>query len=178
MPRITILLNLVCSEADQFTFQESCSLTNSSSYIFSQILKTCANVILKRVSGSHCKSAQAAPQMTFVLYVNGVALQPCTRLQPTYVLHFQVRCIVSPVWWITTTFIYYGMSINAVNMSGNRYLNYVAVSAVEIPGYWAAVVLMARVGRKPVLICAFWVCSACQIGYIFIPSGKIHVNVN
>lgn len=138
--------------------------------IFSQILKTCANVNPKRASGSHCKSAQAAPQGTCVLYVNGVALK--------YGLHFQVRCMVSPVWWITTTFIYYGMSINAVNMSGNRYLNYVAVSAVEIPGYWAAVVLMARVGRKPVLICAFWVCSACQIGYIFIPSGKIHVNVN
>ncbi|CAH2241425.1 organic cation transporter protein-like [Pararge aegeria] len=83
-----------------------------------------------------------------------------------------VRCMVSPVWWITTTFIYYGMSINAVNMSGNRYLNYVAVSAVEIPGYWAAVVLMARIGRKPVLICAFWVCCACQIGYIFIPSDQ------
>ncbi|XP_023935689.2 organic cation transporter protein-like [Bicyclus anynana] len=83
-----------------------------------------------------------------------------------------VRCMVSPVWWITTTFIYYGMSINAVNMSGNRYLNYVAVSAVEIPGYWAAVVLMARIGRKPVLFCAFWVCCACQIGYIFIPSDQ------
>lgn len=83
-----------------------------------------------------------------------------------------IRCLVSPVWWITNTFIYYGMSINAVNMSGNRYLNYVAVSAAEIPGYWTAVLLMGKIGRKPVLILAFWTCAACQIAYIFMPDGK------
>lgn len=81
------------------------------------------------------------------------------------------RVLVSPVWWITTTFIYYGMSINSVNMSGNRYLNYIAVSASEIPGYWTAVYLMGKIGRKPVLAGAFWICAACQIAYIFMPAG-------
>ncbi|CAH2084356.1 unnamed protein product [Euphydryas editha] len=81
------------------------------------------------------------------------------------------RLAVSPVWWITNTFIYYGMSINSVNLSGNRYLNYAAVSAAEIPGYWTAVFLMGKIGRKPVLAGAFWVCAACQIGYIFMPEG-------
>lgn len=81
------------------------------------------------------------------------------------------RCLVSPVWWITTTFIYYGLSINAVNLSGNRYLNYMAVSAAQIPGYWTAVFLLGKIGRKPVLIIAFWLCAACQIGYVFIPAG-------
>lgn len=81
------------------------------------------------------------------------------------------RVIVSPVWWITTTFIYYGMSINSVNMSGNRYLNYIAVSASEIPGYWTAVFLMGKIGRKPVLAGAFWICAVCQIAYIFMPAG-------
>lgn len=83
-----------------------------------------------------------------------------------------LRVMVSPIWWMTTTFIYYGMSINSVNMSGNRYLNYVAVSASEIPGYWTAVLLMGRIGRKPVLAGAFWICAACQIGYIFMPAGN------
>ncbi|CAH0399956.1 unnamed protein product [Chilo suppressalis] len=83
-----------------------------------------------------------------------------------------LRCLVSPVWWITTTFIYYGLSINAVNMTGNRYLNYIAVSAAQIPGYWTAVLLLGRVGRKPVLIVAFWLCAACQIGYIFMPENQ------
>ncbi|XP_047523322.1 organic cation transporter protein-like [Pieris napi] len=81
-----------------------------------------------------------------------------------------LRVCVSPVWWITTTFIYYGMSINSTNMSGNRYVNYIAVAAVEIPGYWTAFLLMSIVGRRPVLAGAFWVCAVCQIAYIFIPS--------
>lgn len=87
-----------------------------------------------------------------------------------------IRVLVSPVWWITTTFIYYGLSLNAVNMSGNRYLNYVAVAAVEIPGFWISYFLMDRIGRKPVLTGAFWLCAACQIAYIFIPQGK-HFNI-
>ncbi|XP_063622321.1 organic cation transporter protein-like [Cydia splendana] len=82
-----------------------------------------------------------------------------------------IRCIVSPVWWVTNTFIYYGLSINAVNMSGNRYLNYVAVAAVEIPGYWTSMFLMGKIGRKPVLIGAFWVCAACQAAYVFMPAS-------
>lgn len=86
-----------------------------------------------------------------------------------------LRCIVSPIWWITTTFVYYGLSINAVNMSGNKYLNFVAVSAVEIPGFWTAVFLMTKIGRKPVLIGAFWTCAACQIAYIFMPPSELLV---
>ncbi|VVC91056.1 unnamed protein product [Leptidea sinapis] len=68
------------------------------------------------------------------------------------------RCFVSPIWWITNTLVYYGMSINAVNLSGNRYLNYVAVAAIEIPGYWTAILLLDRVGRKPVLIFGYFLC--------------------
>ncbi|VVC90222.1 unnamed protein product, partial [Leptidea sinapis] len=74
-----------------------------------------------------------------------------------------LRVLVSPVWWITSTLIYYGLSVNAVNMSGNRYLNYIAVAAAEIPGYWVAVLLLNRIGRKPVLAGAYWLCAACQI---------------
>lgn len=82
------------------------------------------------------------------------------------------RCLVSPIWWITNTLIYYGMGINAVNMSGNRYLNYVAVAAIEIPGYWTAILLLDRIGRKPVLICAYWLCAACQFTFAFLPDGN------
>lgn len=83
-----------------------------------------------------------------------------------------LRCCVSPVWWITTTFIYYGLSINSINLTGNMYLNYVTVSAVEIPGFWIAFLLLGIIGRKPVLIGAFFTCAACQIAFIFIPDGK------
>lgn len=82
-----------------------------------------------------------------------------------------VRCVVSPVWWITVTFIYYGLSMNAVNLTGNTYLNFISVAAVEIPGFWTAYFLMDKIGRKPVLTGAFWMCAACQIAYIFMPQG-------
>ncbi|KAJ2951329.1 hypothetical protein O0L34_g5730 [Tuta absoluta] len=88
-----------------------------------------------------------------------------------------LRCCVSPVWWITMTFIYYGLSINSVNLLGNKYLNYMAVSAVEIPGYWAAFFLLSRIGRKPVLAGAFWICAICQAGYIFMPDGLFAVSL-
>lgn len=84
------------------------------------------------------------------------------------------RCCVAPIWWITNTLVYYGMSINAVNLSGNRFLNYVYVAAVEIPGYWTAILLLDRIGRKPVLIGGYWLCAACQFGFAFIPNGKNH----
>ncbi|XP_052741130.1 organic cation transporter protein-like [Bicyclus anynana] len=79
------------------------------------------------------------------------------------------RCCIAPIWWITFTLIYYGLSINSVNMAGNRYLNLMVVAASEIPGYWLALLLMDRIGRKPVLIGAFWTCAACQLTYIFLP---------
>ncbi|XP_063535087.1 organic cation transporter protein-like [Cydia strobilella] len=82
-----------------------------------------------------------------------------------------IRCIISPVWWITFTIVYYGLSINVVNISGNRYLNYVAVSAVDVPGFWTSMFLLSIVGRKPVLIVSFWVCAACQAAYVFMPDG-------
>ncbi|XP_075975362.1 organic cation transporter protein-like [Anticarsia gemmatalis] len=80
------------------------------------------------------------------------------------------RCVVSPVWWITNTLVYYGMNINAVNLVGNSYLNYVAVAAIEIPGYWTAILLLDRIGRKPVLICGYWLCAACQFTFAFLPT--------
>ncbi|XP_045769445.1 organic cation transporter protein-like [Maniola jurtina] len=79
------------------------------------------------------------------------------------------RCCIAPIWWIAVTLIYFGMAINSVNMSGNRYLNLMLVAASDIPGYWVAVLLMDRIGRKPVLIGAFWTCAACQLVYIFLP---------
>lgn len=83
-----------------------------------------------------------------------------------------LRCLVAPVWWISMTLIYYGLSINAVNMSGNGYVNYMAVSAAEIPGFWIAVLFLPIIGRRPVLITGFWLCAACQVAYMLMPSGE------
>ncbi|XP_047990792.1 organic cation transporter protein-like [Leguminivora glycinivorella] len=87
------------------------------------------------------------------------------------------RCLVSPIWWITNTLVYYGMNINAVNLVGNSYMNFVAVAAVEIPGYWTAILLLDRIGRKPVLICGYWLCAVCQFIFAFMPEGYDNVSL-
>ncbi|XP_028161598.1 organic cation transporter protein-like [Ostrinia furnacalis] len=82
-----------------------------------------------------------------------------------------LRCCVSPIWWITNTLVYYGMNVNAVNLSGNSYLNYAIVAAIEIPGFWTAILLLDRIGRKPVLISAYTLCAVCQFTFAFLPEG-------
>ena len=36
--------------------------------------------------------------------------------------------------WCTVTMVYYGLSLNATNLAGNPYTNFLLVSLVEIPG--------------------------------------------
>lgn len=84
-----------------------------------------------------------------------------------------LRCLASPLQWISFSLIYYGLSINAINLNfGSKYLNHMAVTFIEIPGYLLAFALLDRIGRKPVLAGGFWICGACQIGYLFTPAGK------
>ncbi|XP_014357110.2 organic cation transporter protein [Papilio machaon] len=133
------------------------------------ILKKVAKRNNKEISEKSLESLRATAEAEKLIE------KPKEPWLPTLVFKSRVilsRCIVSPVWWVTNTFVYYGMSINAVNLSGNRYLNYVAVTAVEIPGYWAAILLLDRIGRKPVLITGYWLCAACQFGFAFIPSDN------
>ncbi|XP_026752931.2 organic cation transporter protein-like [Galleria mellonella] len=83
-----------------------------------------------------------------------------------------IRCIVLPIIWIVTNLIYYGLSINSLNMTGNQYLNYILVTAIEIPGCWTAIMLLDRVGRKPMLMFGFWLCATCQLTIAFLPEGQ------
>ena len=36
--------------------------------------------------------------------------------------------------WMTVTMVYYGLSLNATNLAGSPYTNFVLVALVEIPG--------------------------------------------
>ncbi|CAH0397410.1 unnamed protein product [Chilo suppressalis] len=81
------------------------------------------------------------------------------------------RCCTTPVLWITTTFIYYGLSINSVSLSGNMYWNYIAIAAIEIPGFWTAVLVLNRIGRKTTLFMGYTACGICCVGFAFTPKG-------
>lgn len=83
------------------------------------------------------------------------------------------RVCTTPIWWVTTTFVYYGLSINSTGLSGNIYLNYIYVCAIEIPGFATAVLILNRIGRKPTLTFGYFLSAACNIAFAFIDNGKI-----
>lgn len=82
------------------------------------------------------------------------------------------RLCICSFWWITLTFVYYGLSINSVSLVGNSYVNYILTSLVEIPGYAISVVTLDRFGRKSSIITAFFVCGIALIAVPFVPNSK------
>ncbi|XP_047531439.1 organic cation transporter protein-like [Vanessa atalanta] len=144
------------------------------------VLKKAARINKKELSINSLQalrhSAEEEKRINEILEIQKTQ-EPCLAVQVFRHKPILIRVIVSPIWWITSTLIYYGLSINSVHMVGNRYLNFVLVSAVEIPGYWTSMFLMGKVGRKPVLIGAYWVCALCQIGYVFMPDGLYGVSL-
>ncbi|KPI95921.1 Organic cation transporter-like protein [Papilio xuthus] len=80
------------------------------------------------------------------------------------------RVCTTPIWWITTTLVYYGLSINSTSLSGSMYLNFILTCAIEIPGNFAAVLILDRVGRKPTLSVGYFLSAACNFTFAFLPS--------
>ncbi|XP_050348547.1 organic cation transporter protein-like [Nymphalis io] len=87
------------------------------------------------------------------------------------------RVCTTPIWWITTTFVYYGLSINSTSLSDTIYLNYILTCAIEIPGFYTAVLILDRIGRKATLSIAYFFSSACNIAFVFIPTDYYAVRL-
>ncbi|XP_055905254.1 organic cation transporter protein [Eupeodes corollae] len=50
--------------------------------------------------------------------------------------------------WAVNSLVFYGLSLNATNLSGNKYINFALVCLVEIPGYSLAWVILNKFGRR------------------------------
>lgn len=81
------------------------------------------------------------------------------------------RVCICSFWWITVTFIYYGLSINSVSLAGNMYINYILTALVEIPGYAFSVLTLDFFGRKKSIMTAYTICGLSLIGLAFTPIG-------
>ncbi|CAE1267511.1 SLC22A4_5 [Acanthosepion pharaonis] len=59
------------------------------------------------------------------------------------------------VWWswFINGMLYYGLSMNSVEMDGNPYLNFCLSALVEIPAYLLCIFLLSLVGRLKPLFC-------------------------
>ncbi|GLH00664.1 Organic cation transporter protein [Gryllus bimaculatus] len=65
-------------------------------------------------------------------------------------------------------FVFYGLSLNSVTVAGNKYLNFILVSLIELPGYLATYLGMDRFGRKMTLCASLTFSGACCTAYIFV----------
>ncbi|KAJ8723074.1 hypothetical protein PYW08_002986 [Mythimna loreyi] len=80
-----------------------------------------------------------------------------------------LRLLVCSFWWITLTFVYYGLSINSVSLAGSSYVNYILTSLVEIPGYCLSGLTLNRFGRKSCTMTAFIICGLSLVAIPFVP---------
>ncbi|XP_059089310.1 organic cation transporter protein-like [Tigriopus californicus] len=73
----------------------------------------------------------------------------CLSLFGTFTL---VKHTLIIYWtWIVCSMVFYGLSLNAVNLAGNIYLNFGLSAFMEIPSYIASVLFVDRLGRKTLL---------------------------
>ncbi|CAH2241433.1 jg15630 [Pararge aegeria aegeria] len=80
------------------------------------------------------------------------------------------RVCTTPVWWITAIFVYYGLSINSTGLSETMHMNYILTCGIEIPGFYTAVLILDRIGRKVTISSCYLICAICNIAFVFIPS--------
>lgn len=79
--------------------------------------------------------------------------------------------------WSANAFVYYGLSLSSVNLSGNKYLNFILVSLVAIPGYALAQYTMNRFGRRPSISTFMIVCGIMCLSGAFLHGIDTWVSV-
>ncbi|XP_041354562.1 organic cation transporter protein-like isoform X1 [Gigantopelta aegis] len=60
------------------------------------------------------------------------------------------RTVIIYINWMVTSMMYYGLTLNVSNLSGDIYLNFQVANAVEFLGYIIIIIILSRVGRKKV----------------------------
>ncbi|KAJ8921588.1 hypothetical protein NQ315_010493 [Exocentrus adspersus] len=85
---------------------------------------------------------------------------------PVLLLRFVNACF----GWTACAFVFYGLSLNSVTLaSGNKYMNFILSSLVEIPAYFLSPFFLSYFGRKRSLVGFYILAGAACIAFIFIP---------
>ncbi|XP_060801640.1 organic cation transporter protein-like isoform X2 [Amyelois transitella] len=81
------------------------------------------------------------------------------------------RLAICSWWWITCTFVFYGLAINSVSLAGDKYTNYMLVVSVEVVAVVTNALVLDRVGRKRTLLVAYTVCGLSCVAIAFVPKS-------
>ncbi|CAH9119825.1 unnamed protein product [Cuscuta epithymum] len=68
----------------------------------------------------------------------------------------RIRLLLAVTINFTMATVYYGLSLNAVNLGTNLYMNVALNAVAEMPAYFLTAVLLDKVGRKPLTIGTHW----------------------
>uniref|UniRef100_T1PK99 Major Facilitator Superfamily protein n=1 Tax=Musca domestica TaxID=7370 RepID=T1PK99_MUSDO len=74
--------------------------------------------------------------------------------------------------WAINAVVYYGLSLNSTNLSGNKYLNFALVCLVEIPGYSMAWFSLRKFGRRFSLSGSLFLCAVTCVAGGYITQGS------
>ncbi|XP_070506359.1 organic cation transporter protein-like [Chironomus tepperi] len=88
-----------------------------------------------------------------------------------------IRCLILFFVWGTNAFVYYGLSLNSVNLSGNIYLNFILGCLIEIPGNTIAWIIMNKIGRKYSLVASFLLCGITCMSSAFVPEKVFGIQI-
>lgn len=72
-------------------------------------------------------------------------------------------------WWFSAAFVYYGLMINSVGLPGSQAGNFALVALSAVPGDFAALFALNRIGRRGTLLAGFLLCGLFCVTMAFIP---------
>lgn len=78
-----------------------------------------------------------------------------------------LRVVNCSFCWLTNFFVYFGLTLNSVSLSGNKYINFIVVGLAELPALIVTYYLTEKLGRKwslcGSLVISGLTCVACEL---------------
>ncbi|XP_044259279.1 solute carrier family 22 member 3-like [Tribolium madens] len=87
------------------------------------------------------------------------------------------RLVVCFFCWITCSFLFFGLTLNSIDLAGDPYLDFILTTLVEIPAYFACIYLVDKLGRKRSLSGSFFLTGISCCLFTFIPKGSPNVSL-
>ncbi|KAL0880319.1 hypothetical protein ABMA27_002771 [Loxostege sticticalis] len=87
------------------------------------------------------------------------------------------RLAVSSVCFFTSSFLYYGLVVNAIYLPGDKYVNFILSSVASFPGDLIAYYCLNRFGRRITLQCGYITCAVFLIAQSYTPETIIWLKV-
>lgn len=152
-------------------------LPESVRWLLSQRREQEAKNILKRAAKVN-KRKLSEDTLDQLILENRKKLQSVTEGKFPIKLAFTTlfwRIVNCSFCWIVNVLVYYGLSLNAVLLDGDKYNNFIFIAMVEIPGFLLPLIIMDRFGRRYSLFACMLVSGLCCLATTFTPSGKIRM---